>query len=61
MYGGALPIAKKRKSKMKTISEADDDEEASEPKKKKAKKKKVHLLFKKLDLINQLFKKKFRT
>jgi len=34
MYGGALPIARKRKSKKKATSEADDDEEAFEPKKK---------------------------
>jgi len=26
MYGGALPVARKRKSKKKAISEADDDE-----------------------------------
>jgi hypothetical protein len=38
MYGGALPVAQKRKSKKRIISEADDVEEASEPKKKKAKK-----------------------
>jgi len=43
MYGGALPIAIKRKSKKKATSEAVDIEEASEPKKKKAKKgKDVH-------------------
>jgi len=38
MYGGALPVARKRKSKKMITSEADDVEEASEPKKKKAKK-----------------------
>jgi len=38
MYGGALPIVRKRKSKKKATSEAGDDEEDSEPKKKKAKK-----------------------
>jgi len=43
MYGGVLPIARKRKSKKKATSEAVDIEEASEPKKKKAKKaKNVH-------------------
>jgi len=43
MYGGALPIARERKSKKKATSEAVDIEEASEPKKKKAKKgKDVH-------------------
>jgi hypothetical protein len=41
MYGGSLPIAKKRKSKKKATSEvADEEEEASEPKPKKAKKEK---------------------
>lgn len=35
--GGSLPIAKKRKSSKKSISEADDDE-ASEPKAEKIKK-----------------------
>jgi len=38
MYGGALPIARKRKSKGRITSEANDVEESSEPKKKKAKK-----------------------
>jgi len=38
MYGGALLVARKRKSKKRITSEADDVEEASEPKKKKAKK-----------------------
>lgn len=38
MYGGALPVARKRKSKKRATSEADDDEEASEPKPKRAKK-----------------------
>jgi len=38
MYGGALPVVRKRKSKKKATSEAGDDEEDSEPKKKKAKK-----------------------
>jgi len=37
MYGGALPVARKRKSKRRITSEADDVEEASELKKKKAK------------------------
>jgi len=40
MYGGALPVAKKRKSKKKATLEANDDEEAFEPKKKRAKKEK---------------------
>jgi len=38
MYGGALPVARKRKSNKMATLEADDDEEASELKKKKAKK-----------------------
>jgi hypothetical protein len=38
MYGGALPVAIKRKSKKKATSEAGDEEEASEPKKKKVRK-----------------------
>ena len=38
MYGGALPVARKRKSKKMITSEADDVEEASGPKQKKAKK-----------------------
>ena len=29
MYSGALPVARKRKSKKKATSEADDDENAS--------------------------------
>jgi len=37
MYGGALPIARKRKPKRRTTSEVDDLEESSEPKQKKAK------------------------
>jgi len=37
MYGGALPVARKRKPKRRKTSEADDLEEASEPKQKKAK------------------------
>jgi len=41
IFGGTLPVARKRKSnKKKATSEADDVEEASEPKKKKAKKEK---------------------
>ena len=32
MYGGALPVARKRKPKRRTTSKADDLEEASEPK-----------------------------
>jgi len=40
MYGGTLPVARKRKSKKKATSEADDVEEASKPQKKKAKKEK---------------------
>jgi len=40
VYGGALPVAPKRKSKKQAISEDDDEEESSEPKKKKAKKSK---------------------
>ena len=40
MYGSALPVAIKRKSKKKATSEADDDEEASEAKKKKVTKEK---------------------
>jgi hypothetical protein len=38
MYGGALPVARKRKSKKKATSKVVDVEDASEPKKKKAKK-----------------------
>ena len=38
MYGGALPVARKRKSKKRITSEADYVEEASKPKKKKSKK-----------------------
>ena len=42
MYGGALPVApKKRKSKKQATSEDDDEEESSEPKPKKAKKEKA--------------------
>ena len=44
MYGGALPVASKKKRKLtkeEYLSEVDDDEEASEPHKKKAKKAKV--------------------
>jgi len=44
MYGGALPVASKKKRKLtkeEYLSEADDDEEASEPQKKKAKNAKV--------------------
>jgi len=42
MYGGALPVApKKRKSKKQATSEDVDEEESSEPKPKKAKKEKV--------------------
>jgi len=37
MYGGALPVARKRKPKRRTTSKAYDLEEASEPKQKKAK------------------------
>jgi len=40
MYGGNVPVARKRKSKKKATSEADDVEEALEPKRKKAKKEK---------------------
>jgi len=40
MYGGTLPVARKRKSKKKATSKADDVKEASESKKKKAKKEK---------------------
>ena len=40
MYGGTLPVAKKRKSKKKATIKADDVEEAPEPQKKKAKKEK---------------------
>jgi hypothetical protein len=38
MYGGDLPVARKRKSKNRITLEADDVEESSEPKNKKAKK-----------------------
>ena len=38
MYGGALPVAKSRKSKRKLVSEAEYLEEASEQPAKKAKK-----------------------
>jgi len=42
MYGGALPVApKKRKSKKQATSEDVDEEESSEPKPKKAKKEKA--------------------
>jgi len=41
MYGGALPIAKSRKSKKRAISEAEYVEEAPEPAPKKAKKSKA--------------------
>jgi len=41
MYGGALPIAKSRKSKKKAISEAEYVEEAPKPAPKKAKKSKA--------------------
>jgi len=40
MFGGTLPVARKRKSKKKATLEADDVEEASEPKRKNAKKEK---------------------
>jgi len=40
MYGGTLPVARKRKSKKKETSEDDEVEEASEPNRKKAKKEK---------------------
>jgi len=40
MYGGTLPVARKRKSKKRATLEADDVEEALEPKMKKAKKEK---------------------
>jgi len=43
MYGGALPIAKSRKSKKRAISEAEYVEEAPEPAPKKAKKCKTAL------------------
>jgi len=41
MYGGALPIAKSRKSKKRAISEAEYVEDAPEPASKKAKKSKA--------------------
>jgi len=41
MYGGALPIAKSRKSKKRAISEAEYVEEAPKPAPKKAKKSKA--------------------
>ena len=44
MYGGALPVASKKKRKLtkeEYLSEAEDNEEASEHQKKKAKKAKV--------------------
>jgi len=44
MYGGALPVASRKKRKLtkeEYLSEAEDDKEASEPQKKKTKKAKV--------------------
>jgi hypothetical protein len=44
MYGGALPMASKKKRKLtkkEYLSEVDDDDEASEPQKKKVKKAKI--------------------
>jgi len=40
MYGGTLPVARKRKSKKKATSEADDHKEPPEPQRKKAMKEK---------------------
>jgi hypothetical protein len=40
MYGGALPVAKRRKSKKRTITEAEDIEEDPESLPKRAKKEK---------------------
>jgi len=57
MYGGALPIARNRKSKKIATSEAEYVDEAPEPLPKKAKKEKAHVHV----LLYHPFKLKFRT
>jgi len=60
MYGGALPLAKSRKTKRKALTKDEYLDEASEQPAKRVKKLKLTRHLKQLVLVQQ-FKRKFRT